>query len=524
MNLLAGPTGEHWKKIGINRHHGIDLPLSALHSEWSSGIGEFLDLIPMIDWVAECGMDLIQLLPLNDSGYDPSPYNATSSCALNPLYLSLHSLPYLEEYPELQETLIPLRELNKNRRVDYPTVHNKKMAWLRNYFEKMGAAFVKSQPFLDFVGQNPWVEAYALFMTLKEIFKLESWLNWPKEFKKPGEKEYALLVKEHWDQLCFYVLLQFLAYNQLKKVKEHAEKRGVFLKGDIPILISRDSADVWKEDTLFDLSFSAGSPPDMYIQEGQNWGFPLFNWEEMQRKHYSWWKQRLQWASHFFHLFRIDHVVGFFRIWAIPHGLPPKEGHFIPPFPSSWKENGERHLRMMINATSILPIAEDLGTVPEVTRTTLLKLGICGTKVMRWERLWNEDARFIPYQDYPVISMTTVSTHDSETLAQWWKNSTSEAQDYAKFKKWEYHPELSREKRHEILWESHQTPSLFHINLLQEYLAYFPQLVSTNIDEERINIPGRILSTNWTYRFRPSVEEITSHQELTRFMKALHVS
>ncbi len=521
-NLQHSSSAAQWKRVGIKAHHGINLPLSSLHTQNSCGIGEFLDLLPLIDWCESIGMDVIQLLPINDSGHDPSPYNASSSCALNPLYLSLHALPYLEEYPHLREELATFLPLNALPRVDYGEVLKKKMAWLRVYFEKTSASHIKSPAFLKFVTDNPWVEPYALFKTLRERFQYDSWFEWPVELRSPETKEYTLLIKEEWEELCFYVLLQHLCYLQMRTVYEHAGENGVLLMGDIPILISPDSVDVWHEPHLFDLTLQAGAPPDFYIPEGQNWGFPLFKWDEMKKDHYAWWKRRLSWASNFYNLYRIDHAVGFFRIWGVPKGETPREGQFVPEDEALWGPLGKHLLEMMLNSAPMLPIAEDLGTIPPVTHTILGELGICGTKVLRWEKDKDKNSSFIPLQDYPEVSLTTVSTHDTETLSLWWRDTPEEAKAYARFKNWNYTPELTREQRRQILWDSHHTKSLFHVNLLQEYLAAFPELVWPNPEEERINIPGKVLPSNWTYRFRPSVEEIAGHADFARFMREIH--
>jgi 4-alpha-glucanotransferase len=214
-------------------------------------------------------------------------------------------------------------------------------------------------------------------------------------------------------------------------------------------------------------------------------------------------------------MYRIDHVIGLFRIWAIPIGHPEIIGKFIPEDPALWIPQGKETLEMMITASPMLPIAEDLGFVQPIIRACLAELGIPGTKVMRWERLWDQDKSFIPYHAYPVISMTCVSTHDSPTLVQWWNTQPEEVQAFCAFKGWiGIPPQLTQEMRKEILWDSHHTASLFHINLLQEYLALFPELVWPNPEDERINIPGKVLPTNWTYRFKPSVETLISHQGL----------
>lgn len=522
-SIEKGPLEAAWKQIGIKSHHGIAIPLFGIHTEKSCGIGEFLDLIPFIDWCQTIEMDIIQLLPLNDSGKDSSPYNACSSCALNPIFLSLEDLPYLEEHIELKERLLSFKPLNMTSRIEYSNVLEKKMEWLLAYFEKTGTTTSKENDFQDYVSKNPWVESYALFKTLKKYFNDQSWEKWPQEFKFPNKKEYSFLVKKHSVEVCFYIFLQYLCFQQLKKVKKYAHEKNIWIMGDIPILISPDSADVWHEKEIFNLTMEAGAPPDMYIAEGQNWGFPIYQWDMIEKKGYHFWKQRLTYAEYFFDLYRIDHVVGFFRIWAIPKGRKAVEGKFVPEDENLWANQGKDLLTMLIHiAPKMLPIGEDLGTIPDITRQTLKDLSICGTKVMRWERKWQENSEFIPLEEYIPLSLTTVSTHDSETLAEWWKNSTEEAKVYAAFKEWNYYPEITQEQRKQILWDSHHTPSFFHINPLQEYLAYFPELVSSNLQDERINVPGKQLPTNWSYRFKPTIEQLQTHPYLIRFMRAIH--
>lgn len=516
-------TANQWNRIGIKPHHGIDLYLSSLHSAKSCGIGEFFDLIPIIDWCQKLQMDVIQLLPLNNanSESDPSPYNAISSCAMNFLNLSLHALPFLEKYPALQEQLKELTKFNATERIAYSDVVAHKLSWLHSYCDAVEEKLIKQKEFKEFIAQNPWLEPYALFRVLKEKLKNTSWTTWPESLRPSDFKQREELLQLHSSQVNFYLIVQFLCYHQLKQVKAYANQKGVYLMGDIPILLSIESADVWEHPEYFDITLSAGAPPDFYNQEGQNWGFPLFRWDVLQKKQFDWWKQRLRYAENFFDLFRIDHVIGFFRIWSIPYNHPSKDGHFIPRDEKEWGPQGKELLTMIASSTQMLPIAEDLGTVPPIVAPCLKELGVCGTKVMRWERKWEEDKRFIPIQYYPPISLTCVSTHDSETLTLWWKNFAEEAKAFADYKHWPYNPVLHPLQREEILWDSHHTSSLFHINLLQEYLALFPELIWPTPEEERINIPGKILPSNWTYRFKPSVEELTSHPGLFSKMEKI---
>lgn len=514
--LFQSITGKQWEKIGVHPHHGINLPLFALHSKNSSGIGEFFDLLPIIDWCAKLKIDFIQLLPLNNSNSesDPSPYNAISSCALNFLYLSLYALPFVENFPELQNKLSEFKKFNSTESVCYTEVFSYKKSWLIEYFSQVGEKILQSEDFQSFYKNHSWLMPYALFKTLKDQLKNTPWNTWPENLRYPTPEKLEPLYALYEKEASFYLFLQYLCFTQLKKVKTYAEEKGLFLMGDVPILLSGESADVWYNPELFDTHLSAGAPPDHYNKKGQNWGFPIFQWDALRKTHFDWWKQRLQYAENFFDIVRLDHILGFFRIWAIPPHHPSKEGYYIPDAEEEWERQGKELLTAIVSSTTMLPIGEDLGIVPKVVRPCLNEMGICGTKVMYWERKWSGNKSYIPIQKYPPVSITCISTHDSETLTLWWKNCPDEAKAYAKHKHWTYSPHLKDEHREEILWDSHHSASLFHVNLLQEYLAFFPELSWTDPEKERINIPGTILPTNWTYRFRPSVEELTSHKEL----------
>lgn len=520
-NLLECPTGKQWKQIGVRPHHGICVPLFSLRTQKSCGIGEYTDLFPLIDWVASLGFDLIQLLPLNDGGPETSPYSSLSAFALNPLCLGLAELPFLDKMPEAKEMLAELGKLNSVQRISYQAIQAKREAFLRKYFQSVGSLLIGSREFMDFVTLNPWLTDYALFKTLKILTQWQRWEEWTQENRDPSPLHYQNLVSTHRDEILYHSLLQFLSFQQLERVKKYAESKGLLLKGDIPILINGESADVWRTRAFFNMEFSAGAPPDMYAADGQKWGFPIYDWSNLEQTDYQFWKQRLKVAEHCYHLYRLDHVVGFYRIWAIPLPLTAREGHFIPSDPAQWIPQGDKILRMLIANSSLLPIGEDLGIVTPEVRQNLCALGVCGTKVMRWERYWHGDASFIPIHAYPVESMTTVSTHDSETLSLWWRNQPQEAAEYARSRGWEYNPHLSLDYRKALLWDSHHTTSIFHVNLLQEYLALVPDMTWPDPEDERINVPGVISERNWTYRFRPSLEEIALNEPLADLMRDL---
>jgi 4-alpha-glucanotransferase len=514
--LLQTAAAKQWQAIGIRHHHGFCTPLSALRTEKSCGVGEYLDLLPLFSWAKEIGFDVIQLLPLNDTGLDTSPYNAISAFALHPSFLSLWALPEIQQLRDWEEKLNKIRYWNRTLRIKYHIVRELKLSFLREYFALMHSEMEKTEAYQHFLISNSWLEPYALFKCLKEKNYWKSWEDWPTNEKSPSEALYREYVQQYKEQILFHIFLQYLCYEQMAAVKKRASEQRILLKGDIPILISRDSADVWHERHHFLLHLAAGAPPDNYSLDGQNWGFPVYDWEELAQRNYNWWRERLQIANHFYHLYRLDHVVGFFRIWSVPIGRSAKEGRYLPESEKEWIPHGEKIMQMMLDTVLMFPIGEDLGTVPPEVRLALYRMGICGTKLMRWERRWETDKGFIPVEEYPPTTMATVSTHDSDTLQLWWRHSPKEAKLFCEFKGWDYKPFLSRERHAAILKDCHHASSLFHINLLQEYLALIPDLVSQDPEIERINWPGRVLETNWTYRTRPTIEQIVAHDELKK--------
>lgn len=516
------PTANQWKRIGVKKHHGFVIPLFSLHSAQSCGIGEYLDLIPIIDWCASLGYDVIQLLPLNDTGLDPSPYSALSAFALNPIHITLASLPYLQEEPKLLEAYQAIPKINTSNKIDYVEVRKHKHTFLYLYFQTIGKKIISTDDYQNFITQTKWLKEYALYKTLKVINEWKDWESWPQEYQNPTVEQLEEFYVKYKEAIEWHSFLQYLSHNQLLKVSQYGQEKKVFLMGDIPILIGRDSADTWLHRELFNMDYSAGAPPDIYNSEGQKWGFPIYNWDVMAMQGYAWWINRIQTASQYYQIYRIDHIVGLFRIWAIPLPLMSKDGFFIPNDSVSLLEQGKRILQMMINSCSMLPIGEDLGTIPKEVRSCLNELGICGTRVIRWEREWEQERQpFIPLENYAKESLTTVSTHDSETISLWWQNRPEDTKAYAEFKGWCYHPTLSRSYHQEILWDSHHSNSLFHINLLQEYLSLVPGLTWPTLEDERINIPGTISDSNWSYRFRPSIDELIENHSLKHSLKEI---
>ena len=512
--LLKGACARQWKKVGVGPHHGIIVMLSSLHSKQNSYSGEFLDLTQLIEWCPTVGLNFIQLLPINDSGFDNSPYNPISTFALNPIYLSISNLSHFEEDLELKKMLNKMQSAKPGTLFDYSKARSEKFKFLEIYYTKYFHLIEKKAAYKSFLNKNPWIDDYGLYCTFCELYQGDHWEIWPKNCKDITPKQKSAHLKKHHKRVSFYSMIQFFCFEQMHQVKLHAEKNKVLLMGDLPFLVSKTSCDVWSQSNLFLMDYSVGSPPDDLTPDGQDWNFPAYNWDHLRKTNYKWWLTRLKIAENFFHIYRLDHVIGFFRTWNIPKGKKGADGAFDPEDPSKWLDHGKEFLSMLIKNSSLLPIGEDL-VIPQTIKDVLGHLGVCGTNILTWQRTGAGGLDFVPFPLYPVASITHVASHDTVTLSQWWNKYPKVAKLYALWKGWKFTKTLDVKKRKSILKDSHSTSSLFHANLLQEYLALFPNLVHKDYNKERINYPGTPSKRNWRYKFIPSVEQIVTSRKLS---------
>jgi 4-alpha-glucanotransferase len=322
------------------RGAGVAVPVFALRSEDSFGVGEFNDIKKLVDWAVEAGQSVIQLLPINDTTMthtwqDSYPYNAVSSFALHPQFLHLPAAGVRKDakYKALKAELEALPQ------VDYEKVNEAKTALLRKVYASKGQETMQSQAYHDFVAANAeWLMPYAAFSVLRDLNGTCDFSQWG-EFAEYKVRKVDAFAAAHVDEVNFYCWEQFLLDAQLHEAVAYAHKRGVALKGDLPIGVSRQSVDAWQHPDLFHLDSQAGAPPDAFAVDGQNWGFPTYNWEKMAEDGFGWWKARMRKMAEYFDAFRIDHILGFFRIWEIP--VPYKSGlmgHFNPALPYSGEE------------------------------------------------------------------------------------------------------------------------------------------------------------------------------------------
>ena len=318
---------------------GTLIPVFSLRSKGSFGVGDFGDLKMMIDWIAETNQKVLQILPVNDTTSthtwtDSYPYSAISIFALHPQFADLRQLPAIKDRKKAEDYEALREELNALKQIDYERVNNAKTEYLRIIFKQEGEEVMKTDGFKEFMKENEhWIAPYAKYCSLRDKYGCVDFAKWKgnEQWNEADRKALLNPKTKEFKEVAFYYYVQFILNNQMRAAHEYAMARGVILKGDIPIGVNRNGCDVWHEPQYFNLNSQAGAPPDAFSINGQNWGFPTYNWQRMIDDGCQWWIRRFQNMSKFFDAYRIDHVLGFFRIWAIPttcvHGLL---GQFAP--------------------------------------------------------------------------------------------------------------------------------------------------------------------------------------------------
>lgn len=433
-DFLSKASGKQWKRIRLQRRAGICTPLFSIYSRRSAGIGEIPDLKLMTDWCRKTGMSIIQLLPMNDVGFDFRPYDAQSTFALEPMYLSPENLNHISAGSWKNEINALRNQFPCGQgAVNYQIKREKmKLLW------KMFTASEKRLPkkLDEFIRKNRfWLEDYTLFKVIKEEFPENTWEDWPEPYKHKEPELIGSLKKDKARSLRFYAWLQWQLFEQFRDVKSYAASHGIYLMGDLPFLVSRDSADVWSKQEYFKLDRLSGAPPDAYNPKGQRWGMPPYRWEQIEEHGYDYLIEKVRYAQNFYDMFRIDHVVGVFRIWTIAAGEPPENGglngHFDPESEDVWEEHGRKLLSVMMEHADMLPCGEDLGTVPACSYTVLDDYAVPGMDVQRWQRRWEEDGSFLRPEEYRRNAMAVISTHDMPNLPAWWLCEAGAADEHS---------------------------------------------------------------------------------------------
>lgn len=354
--------------IENERVAGTLVPVFSLRTQNSFGIGDFGDLKMMIDFVALTGQKVLQVLPINDTTIthtwtDSYPYSCISVFALHPQYVDLNQLPELKDAKHRKHYEKLRKKLNALSQIDYEQVNNAKIAYLQEIYQQEGEEILQSPRFVQFFAQeSSWLVPYARYCTLRDSYGTADFTTWAthKRWEESERKALSTPGSKAYKAVAFHYFVQYILFSQMQSAHEYAQSKGVILKGDIPIGVHRHSCDVWQEPEYFHLDGQAGAPPDDFSVRGQNWGFPTYNWEAMLADGCRWWNKRFQSMQRYFDAYRIDHVLGFFRIWEIPihsvhgllgqfspaigmspeeieaYGLHFNEDHFTRPFIADW--------------------------------------------------------------------------------------------------------------------------------------------------------------------------------------------
>ena len=332
---------------------GISVPVFSLRTQNSFGVGEFTDMKLLVDWAVQMKMKLIQILPINDTTAnhlwtDSYPYAPISVFALHPQYLNLEAVAGDPKHKVIKSMAKKQKELNALPEIDYEAVMKYKWEAIKELYAEQKAAMHDEVEFFQFFELNRyWLVPYAAFCYLRDKYKTADFTQW-KSYSKFDEHELIELAdasQKHYDEIAIHYFVQYELHLQLKAAVDYAHEKGVILKGDIPIGIYRNSVDAWMAPELYNMNMQAGAPPDDFAIKGQNWGFPTYNWQRMAEDGFAWWRKRFEQMSVYFDAFRIDHILGFFRIWSIPlHAVEGIMGHFNPALPVHINEFGQRGL------------------------------------------------------------------------------------------------------------------------------------------------------------------------------------
>jgi 4-alpha-glucanotransferase len=557
-------------KLNFSPEHriaGVLVPLFALRGKNDLGIGDTCALREFIDWAAEIGFNLVQLLPINETGSDNSPYNAISAMAIEPA--TLHLAPNSPHDLTAQDfnNLVAHADLARLRHGAVKYHHVKKLK--RSLLERAFANFsdraseerrLEFQTFCE--DQAAWLWDYALFRVLmEENDDSAAWNRWPAQHQSigkarawlrdvPEDQHSALTLRQK-----FFCYVQWIAHQQWRAIKSHAEERGVVLMGDIPFGLSYYSADVCAQPHEFVLDWCGGAPPEPHFKDdaftqkwGQNWGIPLYRWEKMRANNFAWWRQRVRAIRNIFHLFRIDHVQGFYRIYAFPW-RPAKNKEFLPydqnqmlqrtggraphfvPRDDETVENceankrdGEEYLRVVLEeAGATRVVGEDLGVVPNYVRPGLQSLGIAGFKIPQWEV---RDGTITTGDKYERVSVATYATHDHKPIRALWEEA---------FERPSADAQQSRDtlqriaafaglngKIDELDFEKNFYPTMMEALFKSESWIAVVMITDLLARKYRFNVPGTKANLNWTRRMQRSIAQLSSSRKERRRMHLIH--
>lgn len=519
------------------RRAGVLVPLFSLRGERSWGCGDIGDLVPFARVCARAGLALVQILPVNaTTGLDASPYAGISAFAIDPVYLALDGCADFVAaggrgaLSEAQRGELEI--LAAARQIDWPRVRALKVAaaqlafrrFLRDEWEPRTARADELEAFR--AAHADWLDDFALFAVLHAKHHT-SWIDWPEPLRKRQPAALAEARATYATEVLEQFWMQWQLDQQWHAARAEMARGGVALMGDLPFASSLDSADVWSHPEAFRTDLTIGTPPDMFSEEGQDWGLPAWDWERLARDDFAWMRTRAERAGDLYAAYRVDHVIGIYRTFV--RAEKGDRGHFFPAEEAAQIQLGETMLRLFAAAGEV--IAEDLGAVPDFLPPSLERLGIPGYRVLRWEKRelwepkpWPEDVpggewivdadgtrRHVKYlrreifrlpATWPQVSVATNGTHDTDTSAEWYDGLDAAGRELLAtipgLEVASTHEKFDDEVRDALLGVLYAAPSRLVLVPYQDLLG----------DRERVNVPGTVTSENWTYRTKATLAQL----------------
>jgi 4-alpha-glucanotransferase len=492
------------------RRAGLLVPLFSIPSSRSWGIGEIGDIEPMTRWLDAGGQRILQLLPINEMPPgETSPYSALSAMAIDPQFVTLDMV---EDFAALggEAGLEPsvrarLDGARMSPAVDYAAVRELKQAALRRAFAhfrdvELAAGTRRASAFRAYREQEAWwLDEYALFRALHARHGERAWTEWPEPLRDRHPDAIAAARAGLADDIRFRQYVQWIAGDQWGVARDRAGRVALF--GDLPFMVSGDSADVWARQDEFRLDASVGVPPDAFSETGQDWGLPVYRWDVLAERNFDWLRNRARRNADLFDGYRVDHLVGFYRTYYRP--LDGGDPCFVPADEPSQRALGERVLGVFREPGAEI-VAEDLGVIPDFVRESLAALGVPGYRVFRWERRWHDDGQ--PFRnplEYPPASVATSGTHDTEPMGIWWEGA-ARGERRAVLDIPFLRDRISDEDRQRAI-DGRALSHTLREALLEVLFASGADLVILPIQDvfgwrDRINQPATVTGENWTWR------------------------
>ena len=497
------------EKLLSSRTTGVLLPLAAMKTASDWGVGDFGSLKEWTAFFAEMGVSFIQILPLQETAPGVNcPYSALTSFAVDPVYVQIDQVPDIECSARAQEYIgslaFNMTTWRTATHVPLAAVKDAKYKALWYGYQsflvhEMTAHTARYHAFEAYcAAQEPWLRGYALFRAFKDFFKWKSWTDWPAELQdihSAAVRQFEVQYKEFVD---FFKYVQWILDQQLRSAKEFALEKGIYIFGDIPFATNLDSAEVWAEKENYRIGWEIGAPADQFSKDGQRWGLPAYNWPYQLEHNLDLWRRKIRRVTELYDIFRLDHLVGFFRTYVFAPGQ--MQGAFDVEGEQNQIDRGYAFLRMVLDeAQGKLPVGEDLGVIPNYVRRMLVDLKIPGYKVLRWER--EDNGWYREPRNYPVVSLATTSTHDTETLRGWWEtmdvNERRNIWEMISAQKTDGNVPFNLDTQRQMLKRVLESASALTLFAWQDITGTL----------ERVNTPGTVGENNWTYRSDVSPQE-----------------